>query len=159
MPRPKKKKTEQSQEETSPKKTTSIHSSSSDGLRVSMSVPSLSSLNKDEQKSLLEEIKANIHNSIHDSELLNAIDKWQKSYDAANRVYSRDYNLLKNQISEYLDSFLLLGYDSEGHRIIIQHHHSQRDRDAVMEFLKTVFLLQQQQNFLDTDPEDGEDLN
>lgn len=162
MPRPKKKKPENPLEEKNIKKNsqTSIHSSTSDGIRVSMSVPSLSSLNKDDQKNLLEEIKANIHNSIHNSELLTAIDKWQKSYDATTRVYSRDYNLLKSQISEYLDSFLLLGYDSEGQRIIIQHYHTQRDRDAVIEFLKNVFLLQQQQNFLDADSEeDDEDDN
>ena len=164
MPRPKKKKTETSTEEKNIKKNsqTSIHSSASDGIRVSMSVPSLSSLNKDDQKNLLEEIKANIHNSIHNSELLTAIDKWQKSYDAPTRVYSRDYNLLKSQVSEYLDSFLLLGYDSEGQRIIIQHYHTQRDRDAVIEFLKNVFLLQQQQNFLDADPDEddeGDNLN
>lgn len=157
MPRPKKNNPEKKPKPEKPK--TSIHTTESDGLRVSMSVPSLSGLDKDNQKNILEEIRTNIHNSINDIELLNAIDKWQKSHDSESRIHSRDFNLLRNQVSEYLDSFLVLGYDNEGQRVIIQRYNTPKDRDAIVEFLKTVFLLQQQQNFLDGDIDEEDDLD
>jgi hypothetical protein len=37
----------------------------------------------------------------------------------------------------------------KGNRIIIQNFNNARDRDAVMEFLKTIFIKQQQDSFLD----------
>ena len=156
MPRRKKNETGKKSNSDDKSKPT-IHSAESDGLKVSMSVPSLSGLNKEDQKSLLEEIRNNIHNSINDIELINAIDKWQKTHDSEARIHSRDFNLLRNQVSEYLDSFLILGYDNEGQRVIVQRYNTPKDRDAIIEFLKTVFLLQQQQNFLDADIDEEDD--
>jgi hypothetical protein len=126
----------------------------SDSIHLSMSMPSLSGLTSSERQEVINEIKDNIYNSINNAELLSAIDKWQKEHDLKERIHSRDYMLLKSQITEYLDSYLLLGYNSQGERIIIQHHQTQKDRDAVMEFLKNVFMMQQQQNFLDINDED-----
>ena len=51
---------------------------------------------------------------------------------------------------------MLFGYNTEGERIIIQHAENARDRDAVMEFLKTIFIQQQQSNFLDIESDDEE---
>ena len=84
------------------------------------------------------------------------MDKWIKDHHTESKIVERDYNILKSIITEYLDSYICIGYSSEGARYIIQHTKSARDRDAIMEFLKTVFIQQQQSNFLDSD--DSEDL-
>jgi len=52
-----------------------------------------------------------------------------------------------------LDTFLMFGYNVNGDRIILQNFKNARDRDAIMEFLKTIFLKQQHENFLDADDE------
>jgi hypothetical protein len=44
---------------------------------------------------------------------------------------------------------LLFGYNLEDERVIIQKFETARDRDAIMEFLKTIFIKQQTDNFLD----------
>jgi hypothetical protein len=48
-----------------------------------------------------------------------------------------------------MDCYLLFGYNTNGDRVIIQKFSKPRDRDAIMEFLKTIFFKQQQENFLD----------
>ena len=63
----------------------------------------------------------------------------------------RDLSILKTAITEFLDVFLLFGYDLKGNRVIIQNFKNARDRDAIMEFLKTIFIKQQQDSFLDED--------
>lgn len=87
--------------------------------------------------------------SINDTELQKALDKWLKQNIQDNKIMSRDLTLLKSIISEYLDSYLLLGYSMEGQRIIIQSFNTAKDKDALMEFLKNLFIQQQQNNFLD----------
>jgi hypothetical protein len=47
-------------------------------------------------------------------------------------------------VEEYLSSFLLLGYTMDGERVILQGYESPKDKDAVMEFLKNVFIQQHQ---------------
>jgi hypothetical protein len=64
-------------------------------------------------------------------------------------ITKRDLTLLKSLVGEYLDSFLVFGYNTEGDRVIVQNFKTAKDRDAVMEFLKTIFLKQQHENFLD----------
>ena len=87
--------------------------------------------------------------SINDVELQKALDKWLKQNIQDNKIMSRDLTLLKSIISEYLDSYLLLGYSMEGQRIVIQSFNTAKDKDALMEFLKNLFIQQQQNNFLD----------
>jgi hypothetical protein len=48
-----------------------------------------------------------------------------------------------------MSAFLVFGYDMNDDRIIIQKFDNSRDRDAIMEFLKTIFIKQQTENFLD----------
>ena len=111
-------------------------------------VPSLSSIEVKQPKSL-EEIKTNLFNAINNAELEKGLDKWSKQKDFEEKVSIRDLTVLKSIITEYLDTFMLMGYNTDGERVIIQHFNSHRDKDAVMEFLKNLFIQQQQNNFLD----------
>lgn len=113
-------------------------------------VPSLSSVRVEvrEPKSL-DEIKANLFAAINNAELEKGLDKWSKEKEFETKVSIRDLNVLKGMITEYLDAFMLIGYNTDGERIVIQHFNSHRDRDAIVEFLKNIFIQQQQNNLLD----------
>ena len=94
-----------------------------------------------------------VFEEINNIELQRSVDTWMKQKISKQNVQNRDLSLLKNIITEYLSSFILFGYDLEGNRIIIQSMDGPKDRDALMEFLKIVFLKQQNENFLDRDEE------
>jgi len=126
-------------------------------LQISVAVPSLSGMDASVASQIISEIKNNIFNSINDAELKSALDKWMKENHNDVQIAERDYMLLKSVITEYLDSYILFGYNTKGERIIVQHANSARDRDAVMEFLKTIFMQQQQTNFLDLEDSYDED--
>jgi hypothetical protein len=117
-------------------------------------IPSLSSENTSQQSSGMtkEEIKIlndKVFSAINNLELQKSLDKWLKDHAQNNMITKRDLGLLKSLVGEYLDSFLLFGYNTEGDRVIVQNFKTAKDRDAVMEFLKTIFLKQQHDNFLD----------
>jgi hypothetical protein len=152
MPGPRKKpqKTDPPPENSSKKK------SASKRLQISVAMPTLSALDEKMSDQVISEVKTNIFNSINDAELQRALDKWIKDNHTESKIHHRDYHLLKSVITEYLDSYVLFGYNTEGERIIIQHAESARDRDAVMEFLKTIFIQQQQSNFLDIESDEEE---
>jgi hypothetical protein len=127
--------------------------------QIAVAVPSLSGLDEKTADRILSEVKQNIYNSINDSELQGALDAWLKKNQSASKIEERDYHLLKSVITEYLDSYLLIGYNTIGDRILIQHAASAKDQDAIVEFLKNVFLSHQQQTqmkFLDEDDLDSE---
>lgn len=151
MPAPKKKKPEDKVEKKS--------SSTKNKLQISVAVPSLSSLDENEAAQVISEVKANIYNSINNAELQRALDKWVRENHSENKIQTRDYNILKSIITEYLDSYILIGYSDKGERYIVQHAESARDRDAIMEFLKTVFIQQQQNNFLEAENDDDDQLD
>jgi hypothetical protein len=119
--------------------------------------PSLSSQNvtKEEKNSSvmdekqIEELQKKVFSAINNLELQKSLDKWLRENEGNNAVSKRDFSLLKNIISEYMDCYLLFGYNINGDRVIIQKFNKPRDRDAIMEFLKTIFLKQQHENFLD----------
>jgi hypothetical protein len=121
--------------------------------------PSLSSvdsiLRKIETKptDLSDEIAKKVFTAVSNLELQKSIDKFMKESKRANQISMRDLSILKGIMSEYLDAFLVFGYNIEGDRIILQNFKNARDRDAIMEFLKTIFLKQQHENFLDQDDE------
>lgn len=142
--------TEEASNKNTPKQT-------GDRLHISVAVPSLSGIDTDAAEAVLSEVKTNIFNSINNAELQRSLDDWAKKNQTENRIEERDYHLLKSVITEYLDSFMLFGYNTKGERIIVQHAQSARDRDAVMEFLKTIFIQQQQTNFLDLSDEDEDE--
>lgn len=97
----------------------------------------------------MEEVTEKIFNEVNRKELEKSLDKWLKDNHTQNAIAMRDLGLLKAIVSEYLDSFIVFGYNLEGERIILQNYQKARDRDAIMEFLKTIFIKQQQENFLD----------
>jgi hypothetical protein len=96
-------------------------------------VPSLTSNHQ-------ESIEEKILNAINNKELQRGIDKWIKTNDSKNKEITRDLNLLSSIINEYLDSFILFGYNLEGERVLIQSYQKPKDKDAMMEFLKIVFI-------------------
>lgn len=122
-------------------------------LHISVAVPSLSGLNAKDAQSVLEEVKQNIFNSINDAELQHSLDVWTKQNQTDIKIEERDYHLLKSVITEYLDCYMLFGYNTKGERIIVQHTNTPKDRDAVVEFLKTIFIQHQQNNFLELEEE------
>jgi hypothetical protein len=104
----------------------------------------------DEQQAL-DKIKKSVYATLNNNELEKALDGWLKNHGTEHKIAMRDLSVLKTTIMEFLDVFLLFGYDMKGNRIIIQNFNNARDRDAVMEFLKTIFIKQQQDSFLDGD--------
>jgi hypothetical protein len=98
---------------------------------------------------IMKEVADKIFGEINKKELEKSLDRWLKENNNKNAIAMRDLGLLKSIISEYLDTFIVFGYNIEGERIILQHYTSAKDRDAIMEFLKTIFIKQQQDNFLD----------
>jgi hypothetical protein len=121
------------------------------------SFPSLSSveMKSSSEEAALLKIKQNVFDSLNNTELENSIDKWLKENKFETKVAIRDLSVLKSVITEYMDTYILFGYNLKGERIIIQHANTPKDRDANMEFLKTIFLKQQHENFLDGEEEDN----
>jgi hypothetical protein len=115
--------------------------------------PSLSSLENRAEKKMTQKQTDDLHKRVFDAinnlELQKSLDKWLKDNKQSQQIAMRDLSLLKSIVTEYLDSFLLFGYNLEGERVILQSFNKARDRDAIMEFLKIVFIKQQQENFLD----------
>jgi hypothetical protein len=116
--------------------------------------PSLSSSETAEIKYMItkqdiEDMQKKVFDAINEVELQKSLDKWLKENRQHQQVAMRDLGLLKAIITEYLDSFILFGYNIEGERVILQNFNKAKDRDALMEFLKIVFIKQQQENFLD----------
>jgi hypothetical protein len=107
---------------------------------------------KQENKMSKEEIEAlneKVFTAVNNLELQKSLDRWLRENSNQNQIIKRDISILKNTINEYLDTFLVFGYTMEGERIILQHFNTSKDRDAIVEFLKTIFLKQQHENFLD----------
>lgn len=105
-------------------------------------VPSLSTVK-------IEDVEEKILTAINNQELQKGIEKWLKDNKENQRELNRDLNLLGSVISEYLDSFILFGYNLDGERVIIQNYNKPKDKDALMEFLKIVFLKHHQGEMYD----------
>ena len=91
-------------------------------------------------------IQNRLHDALNAVELKKSMDKWLKTNEGQNSVMMRDLTILKGVNEEYLNSFILLGYTMEDERVIIQSYRNPKDKDAMMEFLKNVFIQQCQQN-------------
>jgi hypothetical protein len=107
--------------------------------QIQSTMPNLSSSS---QK--IDDIENKLYDALNSVELKRSMDKWLKSNEGRNSVVIRDLTILKGIIEEYLSSFLLLGYTMDGERVILQGYESPKDKDAVMEFLKNVFIQQHQ---------------
>ena len=89
-------------------------------------------------------IQNRLHEALNAVELKKSMDKWLKSNEGQNSVIMRDLNILKGVNEEYLNSFILLGYNMDDERVIIQSYRTPKDKDAIMEFFKNVFIQQHQ---------------
>jgi hypothetical protein len=98
--------------------------------------PSLSSVT-------ISEIQEKVMTAVHNQELNKSMDSWLKQNEGRRNIGVRDLELLSSIISEYMDSFIMFGYNLEGERVVIQHYQKPKDRDAMMEFLKIVFFKYQ----------------
>lgn len=114
-------------------------------------IPNLSCSNIQENSNVctFESIEEKISHEINNDELQKCLTEWNKNLKFKQKINKRDLNILKETVSEYLSTFLLFGYNLDDDRIIIQKFENSRDRDAIMEFLKTIFIKQQTENFLD----------
>lgn len=72
---------------------------------------------------------------------LQQIGKFLKQKDIQKKEKADDFKILHNNISEYLESFIAFGYTFDGQRVLIQQYPSPRDKDAILEFLKNVFIM------------------
>jgi len=96
------------------------------------------------------DVQEKVFNAINNKELQASIENWLKKNEGRGDTNTRDLGILNGIITEYLDSFILFGYNLDGERVIIQHYHKPKDRDAMMEFLKIVFV-KYQNDFLNDD--------
>jgi len=96
-----------------------------------------------------EETQEKIFNEINNQELQKSLTEWDKKFKQKQKIGRRDLSILKEHIGEYMNTFLLFGYNIDDDRVILQQFENPRDRDAIMEFLKTIFIRQQTENFLD----------
>jgi len=104
--------------------------------QISSTTPTLSSMDK------IEDTEKKLYDALNAVELKRSMDKWLKTNEGKNSVIIRDLTILKGIIEEYLNSFIVMGYTLEGERVILQSYNSPKDKDALMEFLKNVFIQQ-----------------
>lgn len=104
---------------------------------ISSSVNSLSASNQIE---ITESIEQKLYDTLNAVELKKSMDKWLRTAEGKNATILRDLSILKGMNEEYLSSFLTLGYTMDGERVILQSYSSPKDKDALMEFLKNVFI-------------------
>jgi hypothetical protein len=97
----------------------------------------------------IDDIEKKIFEEINNVELQKSLFRWEKELKNRQQVTRRDFTLLKNSIEEYMNTFILFGYNIDDERVIIQKFDTARDRDAIMEFLKNIFIKQQTENFLE----------
>lgn len=116
---------------------------------ASLSSENLNNNQKISQEQELKELQDKVFDAVNNLELQKSLDRWLRKEAQNTQVIKRDFSMLKDHIAEYLDSFLVLGYTLEGDRVVIQAFKTPKDRDAIVEFLKTVFIRQQNENFLD----------
>jgi hypothetical protein len=112
---------------------------------VNLETPIKRKLSKKE----IEETNEKVYEAINKVELKKALETYLKQQNQCKQTEIRDLGILKSIISEYLDSFIVFGYNLHGERVIIQNYPRSKDRDAIIEFLKIIFFKQQQDNFLD----------
>lgn len=74
-------------------------------------------------------------------EFLQQIEKFLKQKNVQKKEKADDFKILNNNISEYLESFITFGYTFDGQRVLMQQYPSPRDKDAILEFLKNVFIM------------------
>lgn len=99
------------------------------------------------------EVTQNLEQKLYDTlnavELKKSMDKWLRTAEGKNATIFRDLSILKGINEEYLSSFITLGYTMEGERVVLQSYSCPKDKDALMEFLKNVFMQNHQNSSFD----------
>lgn len=104
--------------------------------KIESNISSLSSNKED----AFDDIEKKLYDTLNAVELKKSMDRWLKTTEGRQATILRDLGILKGINEEYLDSFLVLGYTMDGERVIMQSYKSPKEKDALMEFLKVVFL-------------------
>jgi hypothetical protein len=104
--------------------------------KIESTISSLSSKKED----AFDDIEKKLYDTLNAVELKKSMDRWLKTTEGRQATILRDLGILKGINEEYLDSFLVLGYTMDGERVIMQSYKSPKEKDALMEFLKVVFL-------------------
>lgn len=73
-------------------------------------------------------------------QFLKHINSFLKKKEPQHRENLSDYKILQSNIGEFLESYITFGYTFTGQRVVIQHYPTPKDKDALLEFLKNIFV-------------------
>jgi hypothetical protein len=81
-----------------------------------------------------------LESTLHVEEVIK--QAFQRFYDTALIKQSKvkDLEHLDNIVEEYLQAYMILGYDLNGEKVLIMHASNPHDRDALVEHLRTTLL-------------------
>ena len=105
-----------------------------------------SGLSASSQIQMTQDLEQKLYDTLNTVELKKSMDKWLRTAEGKNATIFRDLSILKSINEEYLSSFITLGYTMEGERVILQSYSCPKDKDALMEFLKVIFIQNHQQS-------------
>ena len=71
---------------------------------------------------------------------LKHINNFLKKKEPQHKETLNDYKILQSNIGEFLESYIAFGYTFTGQRVVIQHYPTPKDKDALLEFLKNIFV-------------------
>lgn len=106
----------------------------------------INSLSASNQIQITEDLERKLYDTLNAAELKKSMDKWLRTAEGKNATIFRDLSILKSINEEYLNSFITLGYTMDGERVILQSYSCPKDKDALMEFLKVIFIQNHQQS-------------
>ncbi len=73
-------------------------------------------------------------------QFLKHINSFLKKKENSHKESVDEYKILQANIGEFLESFITFGYTFNGQRVVIQHYPTPKDKDALLEFLKNMFV-------------------
>ena len=79
-----------------------------------------------------------VNRQIEDA-IMQAFTRFQAA-DTVKQAKLKDLYQLDTVVTEYLQSFMILGYDINGEKVFITHAENMSARDALVEHLRTTFL-------------------
>jgi hypothetical protein len=109
----------------------------------------VNNLSSSSQIEITKNLEQKLYDTLNAVELKKSMDKWLRTAEGKNATIFRDLSILKGINEEYLSSFITLGYTMEGERVVLQSYSCPKDKDALMEFLKNVFMQNHQNSSFD----------
>ncbi len=104
----------------------------------------INSLSASNQIEITQDLEQKLYDTLNTAELKKSMDKWLRTAEGKNATIFRDLSILKGINEEYLSSFITLGYTMDGERVVLQSYSCPKDKDALMEFLKVIFIQNHQ---------------